>query len=40
MWQQKGSIIDNLYKLTINMVNYKYANQLAAMKQLCRNEKL
>ena len=39
-WQQKGSITDNLYKLSINMVNYKYTDQPAAMKSLSRNEKL
>ena len=44
MRQQKDSIINKLHKLSMNMVNYKYTDQLAAMKpllwseQLCRNE--
>ena len=40
MRKQKDSIIDKLHKLPINMVNYKYTDQLAAMKPLLWSERL
>ena len=40
MRTQKDSIIDKLHKLPINMVNYKYTDQLAAMKPLLWSERL
>ena len=33
-------MIGNIYKLPINMVSYKYAEQLAEMKPLYRNKQL